>query len=219
MTTGSVLLALLAACTAVLAWALAAGRLTRSMWPFYRPIVLLLSLGVFADASRTALRIFVLDPARSAVEPFRGAARVVFHISQALLLSWPAALLAAAFVVFLRRPPWPIAVGWVIAALAFAALYPWLRDGNLFATYAALSLATCVAIWAIALSRLGEAWIQHHVSLLLITLGEAVANTAYLFGDPIGDWGLARTAHGMAFAAILCYQTAQIVRYWRWRAL
>jgi hypothetical protein len=206
------LLALVCA-SALLAWALARGWLTRGMWPFYRPVALLLTWTSAADMLRLPLQ---LPPT---IDPYTGTARATFHVDQALLLSWPAALIAASFVIFLRRPPWLVAAGWALGSLAFATAYPWLRDGNLFAAYAAFSLATCVAIWAIALSRLGEAWIQHHVSLLLIMAGEAIANVAYLVGDPVRNWNVARAAHTTAFGILLCYQIAQIMRYWRWRKL
>ena len=203
----------LAVFNALLGWVLARGVLTRSMWPFYVPLAAILTWLPVHDASRLALRQVFLP----AIVPYSGLARAAFHIDQALLLSWPAALIASAVVIFLRRPAWPVAVGWLATASTLAVLYPTLRDGQLLTTYAVVSLLSCAVVCGIALARFGEAWIQHQASLLLITSGEAIANVAYLFGDPVRDWDMAQTAHATSFGLVLCYQAAQIVRYWRRR--
>lgn len=220
-TTSLTPISILIAICAILAWALARGWLTRSLWPFYRPVALVLSWGLVADIARACMQAAVLQPARAALGPdlpYPWLARLAFHFEQALMVSWPLALLAGAVVIFLRRSPRPIAGSWGALSVVLALAYPWLRHERLYVAYVILSLGCCVAIARIAMQHVrSEAWLQHHVALLVLTLGEAGAHGAYLLGEPVRDWGIARVSYATALAYVACYQIAQMVRYSRWR--
>lgn len=103
---------LLAGALAALAWRHAQAR------PRHRPIALLISAGIFADLTRRALALIILGPARQLLggAPYGGGARVAFHVDQALLLLYPAALAAVALIVFARRGWLPVACLYVGSA-------------------------------------------------------------------------------------------------------
>jgi len=82
-----------------LAWHLARER------PDHRPVAALLTLGFISDLARQALRIAVFLPARErfAGAPYTGWTRVAADADNALALAYPAAIVAGALWVFLRR--------------------------------------------------------------------------------------------------------------------
>jgi hypothetical protein len=104
----ALILALLVA-VAVVAWSLTRGWWTIAPWPHLRPVAWLASLGAVADVAGMALREYAL---KGEPKPYVGIVRLAYHAEQALVLGWPAALVAVALVVFVAPRPaqaitWP----------------------------------------------------------------------------------------------------------------
>jgi hypothetical protein len=133
------------------AWKLTARR------PEYRPIAILLTVGIAADMLYLGWSVAVLGPlARSlgVAVPWTGWARVAGVVANALSLVWPASLVATALVMT-KAKPWIAIAGWVLAVLAFVVLHPIAGDGSqeqlLLVVRAAAALAT---------TAIGITWIQ-----------------------------------------------------------
>jgi hypothetical protein len=203
--------------TTATAWALASGRFTRSVWPFYRPVAWALSWLVVSDAARVAAQVFVLMPARASLGvPYTWPARAAFHAEIALAMSQPATLVAVGMVAFLRRPWWPVAVAWAALCIGLTLAYPELRAEPLGRVFAAWSWI-CVGLVALfaALTYRSVTWVASHIALLLLCGGEAVAAYGYLGHDPRSQWDPSRGAYATALVLLMCYQCLQIVRYRR----
>src|SRR5271170_1747470 len=105
----------------VLAWTLA----RRSAE--HRPIAYLLTVGLASDLAVKALRWFYLNDviARRGVDVrWLGVERAAGHATDALTMTWPAALVGAALVVFLARRPWPALAGYVVAVSVLVITHP-----------------------------------------------------------------------------------------------
>src|SRR5580692_3031660 len=86
-----------------LAWALVRQRRE------HLPVAVLLSVGLASDLAVLGIRgpILAAVAAHGVDVPWTGTARVAGHFSDAATLAWPAALVGAALVAFLRRKVWP----------------------------------------------------------------------------------------------------------------
>jgi hypothetical protein len=183
---------------------------TRGIWPFYRPVALLLAWAPLHDVAQWAIGAYARA---GAARPYTGSAAIWFHIKSALLLSWPAALLGVALVVFRRRSPWPAAVLWAVASAGAALAYPALRLDPRWAFYAAFTGACCAGVFALGgietarRLREGEILMAHHLVPLALTVGQASALFAYARGVPVDDWIVARTVQFIAFGAVVSYET------------
>jgi hypothetical protein len=125
-----------------LAWALSRRR------PQHRPVATLLTFGLASDLAQRALKAYVLTPGYAALgkAPATGWLLVARHADQALFLAWPAGLAALTMWVYLKRRPWPIALGYAAAVLGIVILgYPAIRGPDLHKPYLAVELA-CVAV-------------------------------------------------------------------------
>jgi hypothetical protein len=208
----ALILALLVA-VAVVAWSLARGWWTIAPWPHLRQVAWLASLGAVADVAGMALREYAL---KGESKPYVGIARLAYHAEQALVLGWPAALLAVALVAFLRRRAWPVAVPWALAVVAVAWAYPWLRLERLGYAYAVWSWLCCGTVAAIAWRTYRSVdWGPHHVATLLLVAGETIAAFAYLDMAALERWDGPRAAHGMALGLLAMYFGRQVWRYRR----
>jgi hypothetical protein len=208
----ALILALLVA-VAVVAWSLTRGWWTIAPWPHLRPVAWLASLGAVADVAGMALRECAL---KGEPKPYVGVVRLAYHAEQALVLGWPAALVAVALVAFLRRRAWPVSLPWALAVVAVAWAYPWLRLERLGYAYAAWSWLCCGTVAAIAWRTYRSVdWGPHHVATLLLVAGETIAAFAYLDMAALERWDGPRAAHGMALGLLAMYLGRQIWRYRR----
>jgi hypothetical protein len=55
--------------------------------------------------------------------------------------------------------------------------------------------------------REGDIWLAHHIVTMALTVGQASAALAYAHGQPIEEWGTARLVQGIAFGAVVSYET------------
>jgi hypothetical protein len=203
------LLSALTSLAALLGLALWRGWGTRAMWPFYRPVALALLWVPLHDLAQWAIA------ARIEAEPvpYAGAEALLLHAHAALLLSWPAALLGVAIVVFRRRSPWPAAALWAVAAIGAALAYPALRLEPRWWFYGAFSALCCTGVFVLGgieiarRLREGEVLMAHHLVPLALTVGQASALFAYARGVPVDDWIVARTVQFIAFGAVVSYET------------
>ncbi|MGK3981257.1 hypothetical protein WMF38_57200 [Sorangium sp. So ce118] len=208
----ALVLALLVAAAAV-AWALALGWRTVAPWPHLRPVAWLASLGAVGDVARWALERYAL---RGEPKPYASLVRLAYHAEQALVMAWPAALVAVALVAFLRRRAWLAALPWALTVAAVAYAYPWLRLERLGYAYAAWSWLCCGVVAGMAWTTYHRTdWGPHHVATLLLVAGEAIAAFAYLDQAALQRWDGPRAAHGMALALLVAYLGRQVWRYRR----
>ncbi|HSO00733.1 MAG TPA: hypothetical protein VLS89_20715, partial [Candidatus Nanopelagicales bacterium] len=108
----------------------------------YRPVALFLGAMVVANAVKTAIRLGVLVPARSAgAVPFKGWIWAAAQAESALFLSWFAGFAALAVAVFLGRRAWLGLVGWGAAVLVLVLGFPDARGDTLRRYYLGWQLA------------------------------------------------------------------------------
>jgi hypothetical protein len=181
----------------------------------HRPVAIFVAVTLAADLARWGI-IFVC-PWIQHPGPFGGLPRLIFHIDQALFLSWPLGIMATAWVVFLRGGPWvPLAAG-AVAWAALAAGYPTVRGDVLAGAY--------TAIWAVcALTSLAGAgvWTRRnahprpeHVSTLLIALLELSLVTEPCLPTaprPFDSWHLAQFTYLALWAGLLLVHAGAIWR-------
>ena len=92
-----------------------------------RPIAMCLVIIAVADLIRLAISPWLGGSGR----PFTGWQRLLFHIEQALFLTWPAGLAATCSYVFLRRRPRPVFVLYLIIVAVLIVGYPAIRGHHL----------------------------------------------------------------------------------------
>lgn len=201
----------------VLAWPVAKRR------PDHIPIATLLTFGLLADLARRLLREFILVPAYapSLGTPTTGWLRIARIVEQALFLGWPAGLAAATLWIHLRRPPWLVAVGYVVGVLGIAVFgYPAIHGDLLHKAYLGFQLAClAVAVGAIfhwAVFKKDQARTAHWiVGLMVGTEIVGLVAGAWRFGI-FTNWTLAQLSYCILYAmltlingAVLCLGTKQ----------
>jgi hypothetical protein len=114
----------------------------------HRAVALFLAVQVVANGAHRALRLAVLEPARTAAAgaPFTGGVRAVGHVVTALGLTWPVGLAALAVAVLLRRRVWPAVVLWLVVSMMLAITYPTTRGPVLARALLACELAAVVVV-------------------------------------------------------------------------
>lgn len=198
---------------ALLGLALWRGWGTRGIWPFYRPVALVLAWAPLHDVAQWAIGAFAKA---GAAKPYAGAAALWFHLEAALLMSWPAALLGVALVVFRRRRPWPAAALWAVASAGAALAYPALRLEPRWWFYAAFTALCCAGAFLLGgleiarRIRDSEVVMIHHAVPMALTIGQASAIFAYANGRPVEEWSTARLVQGIAFGSVVGYQTLKL---------
>lgn len=194
------LVVVLSGVATVLAWHRARDR------PEHRPVAALLTIGLVSDLARQALRTAVFFPARErfAGAPYTGWTRVAADADNALVLAYPAAIVAVAMWVFLRRRPWPVAAFWALAVAALAVAYPATRGAVLSRCYLGAELvAIAVTVGAAAMWR----WrrepptLTHAVALLL---GASEAATLVTFRKGVfTSWPLAQAGYVTLYLIVI----------------
>lgn len=183
----------------------------------YLPVATSLTWLVVADAVRAMLQRFALQPARLAVGPgvpYQWPIRALFHVDQALYLSWPMAIVGAALVVYLRRRAWPAASAWLAVVASFAVAYPWLRAGLLGRANAAVftlaALAVVCTAWQSYVVR-RYPWRAAEQALGLIASGTISVTAVVLWSDdPIVNWEVARLVQTVALGLLFVYEVVHL---------
>lgn len=178
----------------------------------HRPLALFLTWFIIATAARAVLasRFGLIRPLGS--PPFTGAARLAFHVDQAIELSWSAGLAAMAMTVFGagRRSALPV-VGLLWGALvAYLAInYPEIRGDALRKGYLAAEL---VALAVAAASIVTWTWRKDSPSparigvlALCLTDGVTLLAGAWRWGFWV-HWDLNQAAFAIIYATIAVYQ-------------
>lgn len=162
---------------------------------------------------RIPVQRFVLNPARVALgaePPYPWPMRGWYFVELATRIAAPFAVTAAALFIFVRRSPWPVALGWVAASAYLCAMYPELRR----APQAWVEAWIGLACWVVSV---GAGWLGHfrrrvdirecYVPMALILAADAAILFVVQFGRyPQRDWGPSRFVQGTIFAALLLYQ-------------
>jgi hypothetical protein len=194
-----------------LAWAVARKR------PQHRSVAALLTFGLAADVVRQVLQWVVLVPAYAALAgaPATGWVRVAGHVEQALFLAYPAALAGTMLWIYIARRPWPVAIGYVITALALVASYPALRGEPLGKIYLGFQLA-CVAVMVGAfvhwvLFRKNPPTPSHFVVALMSVVEIANVTVGPWRVGLFDRWNLAQLGYCMLYAALILVQWG-----WSW---
>jgi len=132
----------LSALATALAWMLARRRAE------HRPVAVLLTVGLGADVAQRTLRTFYLGAVTQRLGadiPWTGLARLAATFFHALFLAWPAALLGAALVVFLRRGAWPAGAAYAAGIAWIVVVHPIAGNGSLAQALTAAQLAAVLA--------------------------------------------------------------------------
>lgn len=208
-------LSLLTVASAFLSLALWRGWGTKSQWPFMRPVALVSVAIPVLDVAQWTIQRAVLDGQPT---PYTGTTALWFHLQTALFLGLRFAVLAAGIATFAslspRRLTWIALPLWLATSLAFAALYPGLRQGPRWIAHGIVSAGCAGAVFGLGrwYMRRG-AYHAGHIAALVLAVGQAGASVAYLRSNPERDWDVARWGYGLAFAALIWYQASQIWRY------
>jgi len=177
----------------------------------HRPLTLFLVWFVVMTALRAVLasRFGLLRPVGS--PPFTGAARMAFHVDQAIELSWSVGLAALTIVVFAGRRLIATAIGllWVGAVAYLAINYPEIRGDALRKVYLAAELA---ALAVAAASIVTWTWrkdlpMPARICVLAICLTDGVTLIAgaWRWGFWV-HWELNQAAFALLYATITVYQ-------------
>ncbi|HSN99573.1 MAG TPA: hypothetical protein VLS89_14865, partial [Candidatus Nanopelagicales bacterium] len=144
----------------VLAWACA------RRIPTYGPVAFTLTAGLLAELGREALVRWALPPVTAnAASPLEGPLLWAVFLDGALFIAWPALLAACALRVLAERRAWPVAIFYVVVAVALAAFYPVTRGSALRRWYLGLDLAACLVGLASLGSWLARSWGRRRADL------------------------------------------------------
>jgi hypothetical protein len=194
------------AVAAALAWSVTARR------PEHRPLALLLSTALAGQLAQLAWDAGVLAPLRASLgvqSPWTGWARVAGLVADALWLIEPAALVAAALVVFAGRKPWPAVTGWACAVAALAILHAIAADGSL------ARVLTAVQVFSVVVSALlGVVWYRRttkpgsseHYALGMIVTTELVSLLGAWRIGPFEHWQVSQVLYLSLFGMLIVSQ-------------
>lgn len=197
----------LSALATALAWILARRRAE------HHPVAVLLTVGLGADGARQVLRTLYLNAAMQrlgADVPWTGPARLAATLSHALFLAWPAALVGAALVVFLRRRAWPAGAAHLATVAAIVVVHPIAGNGSLARALTAVQLAAvlsslgCALTWYLRPTKEPTSTAQAALSLIvgveLTTLGFAWRTGIF------AGWHLSQAIYVVMYAVLIILQ-------------
>jgi hypothetical protein len=189
-----------------LAWALAKRR------PEHRPVAVLLSIGLAADLGARLLDVAVIAPLRAELgvaHQWTGWARAAGLLYNALGLVWPAALVAAVLVVFLRKRPWPALAAWALAVSALALLHPIAANGSqaraleLAEVIAAMVSGGIVLHWFTSLQRPAS---SAQFALTIIVMAEVLSLLGAWTIGPFAGWPISQVLYLTMFVIVIAIQ-------------
>lgn len=205
----SLLTPLLVACAA-LAWAITLGWRRRPCWPFYMPVALLLTWACVTALARAALQHWILNPTRAAIgddPPYEGTARLAYFGELAIRTTWPFAILAAAFAVFLRRRAWWTLPAWALTVGGLCAAYPDLgRTPQAWVEAGVAAVCLVVSGWAFKRGKDIDPVPSHEAMVLIMAAQLGVIVAVHSSGEPHLFWDIARLVQGGMYAWLLWYQ-------------
>jgi hypothetical protein len=168
-------------------------------------------------SSVRSLQWVVLAPAYAALNgaPARGWVRVVAHADQAMFLAYPAALGALTLWIYIKRRPWPLAIGYTMSAMALMISYPAIRGDAIRQAYLAFQLACLtVAVGAflhwIAFRKDPPTASHLVVGLMMIVEIANVAAGPWRLGF-FTKWDMAQMTYCMLYAMLILIQSG-----WLW---
>jgi hypothetical protein len=179
--------------------------------PSHRVFAWLVAWYAGGDLARIGLAALREDAPR----PYRGFARLVFHLDQALFLSWSFLFVAVAAHYFLRSRPWIVLGAW-IATFAICLDYPTVSREVLIALYRTVGLGCVVATWGcIGWAIAKRAEIQPrlaHLMLILYGVVDVVTNLVPMARDYLGNWEVTRFANFMLLGAGVALHAGALAR-------
>lgn len=206
--------------------------------PQHRPIALALAFCAAADVTREVLGAFVLRPARVLLGdavPYAGAARVAFHLEQALLLGGYAALAGCGLAVFagtkkerpageasrgggaerignagtMVTPQRAVKAAWLAAVAGCALAYPDLSGwpSARWSLWYAYACAAGLAAVTVLFAATGYrgAWQARHVVGVALVGGLLGEIANYALG-PAQGWNPARVGWSLVLGVVVLYQ-------------
>src|ERR1700722_8153226 len=178
----------------------------------HRPVAILLTAGLALDIIDHVYDLAVIAPLRGELglqAPWTGWARVAGAMADAIGLLWPAALVGAAFVVFLGKRPWPALVGWAVIVLWLTLAHPMASDGTL-ARYlaAAESIGAAVAVgiaiqWFVRTTKAGN---SAQLTLAIITLAEVISLLGTWRVGVFQNWMISQALYLMMLVSVIIAQ-------------
>ncbi len=193
------------AVAAALAWRVTSRR------PEHRPLALLLSVMLADNLAVRAWNAAVLAPLRASLGvqvPWTGWARVAGLVTHALWLVEPAALLAAALVVFAGRKPWAAVASWASAVVMLGIMHPTAADGSLARALTALQVvavlyAATLGVWRWRKTRAAT---PAQLALGMIVTTELVSLLGAWRIGPFEHWPVSQALYLMLFAGLVLFQ-------------
>lgn len=149
--------------------------------------------------------------------PYDGAARALFHVSQACVITWPVGLCAAAVTIFFQVSATPVFVGARLLLWALVLGYPFpFRGHALGLVYAGVSgCAFVVGAAGAVVSLLGKGRPTVTESVLV---GAICAEGLTLAGPHLGnvfeEWRLAQLGYGVFYIAAILIQLEALWGSW-----
>jgi hypothetical protein len=199
----------LSAVATVLAWALARRRQE------HRPVAVLLTVGLAADIATRALRAFYFARVIGELGTdarWTGVPRIMGHVADAVLLSWPATLAGAALVAFAGRRWWYATIGYAVALCVLIVVHPFAGDGSLASairTVHIIALAVAIgsaATWYLRTEPQGERVNSAQACLMLILCIELPSLAGAWRLGIFGNWNLSRIAYVVLYSLLIIIQ-------------
>jgi hypothetical protein len=157
-------------------------------------------------SAKYVLSVAVLTPLRASLglAPWTGWAYAVAVLYHAIDLAWPAALVGAALVLFTDRKPWPAAVAWVAAVVAYATIHPLAPTGGqaCFHAFADMAGAISATVLAGAWYRRPERATSAQLTFSAIVVVELLTVPADLHVGPFQGWATPQALWGATFALL-----------------
>lgn len=178
----------------------------------YRPIAILLSVGLGVDAVQLAIEGAILAPLRSELgvhTPWTGWAHVAGVLASAVWMVWPASIVAASLAVFARWKVWPAVAGWAVALLLFAVVHPVAGDGSEAKALAMIQTVAAVASAGILVTKYERCVMpstpaQHALAMIVAT--EMVSLMGSWRIGPFDHWGVSQVLYLVLFGTLIVTQ-------------
>jgi hypothetical protein len=167
-----------------------------------------------ATIARGIMATTILPVRPLSAPPFTGAARIAFHVDEALFLASAVSLSVAAIVLCVERRAlaWLPTLAWVVAVAYLATHYPEIRGESLRKFYLAAELAALAA----SVASLATLWWRHvdwtpaHMCLFACVAvdGGTLFAGAWWWGF-WSDWAANQAAFALLYAVLTGYQVIQ----------
>lgn len=168
------------------------------------PVALFLVITLISDWARWALNSGPLTVSG----PYHGSTRALFHLEQALFLSWPIGVAALSVHVLFKRRAWPVLLAYLAVLGALVATYPELRGAPLRRAYLGVELA-CLTVavgssvhwwWRRQRSTIGE------VTTLILVIVELTTLLGPYSGNLFSSWDRAQVMYATLYVVLTAAQ-------------